>query len=315
MVSPARIESPANRRWLIEKLSAMFALFPGDVPKETMKLRIAGYAEHLAEYTEADFHDGLGAAIRQAATGHHVEVVNLKSLPEAIRGIVSTYGTNVVKVLDRRKGEFCPEVTPTDQERTLIDCWQWIANGIGRPCTVVVRSGKTSGAQADFLRSERKLSLYRDVLGSLFFEQPYHHKRLAVLCHEIAHWSPHADEHGSDFAHDNDEVGGSIASFLLYRAEEALARTAGKGTDANAAGRKPPTKIHKVEGRDPRLPPTGTVLRREWKGTIHEVEVAGARFYWINRGSFHKSLSAVGRMITDRPTNGFAFFKLKEKEK
>ena len=68
MVSATRIEAPANRRWLIEKLSAMFALFPGDVPKETMKLRIAGYAEHLAEYTEADFHDGLGAAIRQAAT-------------------------------------------------------------------------------------------------------------------------------------------------------------------------------------------------------------------------------------------------------
>jgi hypothetical protein len=58
--------------------------------------------------------------------------------------------------------------------------------------------------------------------------------------------------------------------------------------------------------RDPRLPPPGTVLRKEHRGAVHEVVVgendctyAGTRF---------RSLSAVAVKISGGPVNGYAFF-------
>jgi hypothetical protein len=61
--------------------------------------------------------------------------------------------------------------------------------------------------------------------------------------------------------------------------------------------------------RDPRLPPVGTVLRRAHRGTTHEVTVAVDGFDYA--GKRFKTLSAIAKLITGTPWNGFAFFGLK----
>lgn len=62
--------------------------------------------------------------------------------------------------------------------------------------------------------------------------------------------------------------------------------------------------------QDPRLPPPGTMIRREHRGVVHEVEVKGQAFYY--RGKGYRSLSAIAKEISGTAWNGFAFFGLKE---
>ena len=64
-------------------------------------------------------------------------------------------------------------------------------------------------------------------------------------------------------------------------------------------------------GRDPRLPKAGTVVSREYKGFLHEVQVLKAEFLY--RGRSYQSLSAIAKEITGTPWNGFLFFGLKAK--
>jgi hypothetical protein len=61
-------------------------------------------------------------------------------------------------------------------------------------------------------------------------------------------------------------------------------------------------------GRDPRLPTPGTVIAREYAGTVHEVTVLADAF--VYRGDRHRSLSAVARLITGTSWNGLVFFGL-----
>ena len=60
--------------------------------------------------------------------------------------------------------------------------------------------------------------------------------------------------------------------------------------------------------RDPRLPEVGTILRREYGGSVHEVECLPQGFKFRNH--IHKSLSAIARIITGTNWNGFLFFGL-----
>jgi hypothetical protein len=65
-----------------------------------------------------------------------------------------------------------------------------------------------------------------------------------------------------------------------------------------------------AKGRvDPRLPPTGTWLRREFQGQIVSVEILEKGFRY--QESVYKSLSAVARKVTGTQWNGFLFFGLK----
>lgn len=59
---------------------------------------------------------------------------------------------------------------------------------------------------------------------------------------------------------------------------------------------------------DHRLPPAGTVLRKEHGGEIHEVTVLADGFAY--RGATFKSLSRVAREITGAAWNGFLWFGL-----
>jgi hypothetical protein len=58
--------------------------------------------------------------------------------------------------------------------------------------------------------------------------------------------------------------------------------------------------------RDPRLPPPGTVLRKEHRGVAHEVLVGEQDCTYA--GTLYRSLSAVAVKISGGPVNGYAFF-------
>ena len=58
--------------------------------------------------------------------------------------------------------------------------------------------------------------------------------------------------------------------------------------------------------RDPRLPPPGAVLTREYKGRTYEVRVLERGFELDGRE--YRSLSKVAKVITGMAWNGFGFF-------
>ncbi|HEY3821793.1 MAG TPA: DUF2924 domain-containing protein [Polyangiaceae bacterium] len=99
--------------------------------------------------------------------------------------------------------------------------------------------------------------------------------------------------------------------------ERAKARIAALGRDAPLRERPPavhgdhaPTSTATIAHvlRDQRLPPPGGVLRREYKGTVHEVTVAEGGFLY--RGVTYASLSMVAKVITGTTWNGMLFFGL-----
>lgn len=63
--------------------------------------------------------------------------------------------------------------------------------------------------------------------------------------------------------------------------------------------------------RDPevRRPPTGTILRRKYKGETHSVSVTETGYRW--KGEEYSSLSAIGKKLTGHECNGWSWFGLK----
>lgn len=78
--------------------------------------------------------------------------------------------------------------------------------------------------------------------------------------------------------------------------------------DRTAAGTLTPKVVPLPLPRGPTLAP-GTVLRREWKGTVHLVTAHQASFE--HDGRHYTSLSAVAAAITGTKWNGLVFFGLK----
>jgi hypothetical protein len=60
--------------------------------------------------------------------------------------------------------------------------------------------------------------------------------------------------------------------------------------------------------RDPRIPPAGKELTREYKG--HQVRVVVLETGFEYRGRQYESLSAIASQVTGTRWNGFAFFRL-----
>ena len=98
--------------------------------------------------------------------------------------------------------------------------------------------------------------------------------------------------------------------------ERAKKRAAELANDADLRLRPP--KGHKepaappVSKRDPRLPTPGAELKREFNGKEHVVAVAESAFTY--KGKEYKSLSAIAKLISGTPWNGFGFFGLLTKE-
>jgi hypothetical protein len=59
---------------------------------------------------------------------------------------------------------------------------------------------------------------------------------------------------------------------------------------------------------DDRLPPAGTILTRDYKGTVVQVQVLQRGFEYA--GQVYKSLSAVAKAVTGSHVNGYAFFRM-----
>jgi hypothetical protein len=61
-------------------------------------------------------------------------------------------------------------------------------------------------------------------------------------------------------------------------------------------------------GHDPRIPPPGTLLRREFRGKSVLVKVLPGGFEYDQR--VFRSLSAIAQLVTGTKWNGFVFFGL-----
>jgi hypothetical protein len=94
--------------------------------------------------------------------------------------------------------------------------------------------------------------------------------------------------------------------------DEDRARAAALAQDGKLRARPPRGAVAAaaaaVHPLDPRLPPPGSVLRKEHGGEVHEVTVLADGFAY--RGATFKSLSRVAREITGAAWNGFLWFGL-----
>jgi hypothetical protein len=71
---------------------------------------------------------------------------------------------------------------------------------------------------------------------------------------------------------------------------------------------EPPATIKIEAGRDPRLPPPGNWIEREYKGRMIRVMVVADGFEY--EGERYRSLSGIAKAVTGTHTNGFHFFRL-----
>jgi hypothetical protein len=96
--------------------------------------------------------------------------------------------------------------------------------------------------------------------------------------------------------------------------DRARARIEELGAGAFVARRRPtprtsspaPRPESMSTARDPRLPPTGTVVRRVHGGVEHRVTIFNDGFEY--EGKRYRSLSKIARLITGTPWNGYLFF-------
>lgn len=98
------------------------------------------------------------------------------------------------------------------------------------------------------------------------------------------------------------------------RRAEALARDADlrlnppRGTQAAVASEEQTRTVALAVKADDRLPVTGTILTRAYKGRTLQVQVLVQGFEF--EGEVYKSLSAVAKAVTGSHCNGFLFFGL-----
>lgn len=101
--------------------------------------------------------------------------------------------------------------------------------------------------------------------------------------------------------------------------DEDRARAAALAQDGKLRARPPRGAVEAVVAAvakhplDERLPPVGTVLRKEHGGEVHEVTVLADGFEY--RSATFKSLSRVAREITGAAWNGFLWFGLTQRRR
>jgi hypothetical protein len=94
------------------------------------------------------------------------------------------------------------------------------------------------------------------------------------------------------------------AAELANDADLRLRPPKGKTTDSPLERTTTKLLPLKVDGR---LPPPGTILTRQYKGELLQVQVLSHGFAF--QGEVYPSLSAVAKAITGSHCNGFLFFK------
>jgi hypothetical protein len=162
------------------------------------------------------------------------------------------------------------------------------------------RAVATIAVQLEALRAMSVAELH-DEYRRLFGE-PSHSRNKDYLRKKLAWRIQEAAEGGlSTRARDRIEALLDSDIRVRFRAQEgrAAAPASAAAALARPAGNKP---------RDTRLPEPGGVLRKEYRGDIHEVTVLDDGFE--HRGQRYTSLSTIAKVITGSTWNGFAFFGL-----
>ena len=99
---------------------------------------------------------------------------------------------------------------------------------------------------------------------------------------------------------------------MLFRSIAELA----EGQEVRIRPATPPEPLPEPEPvdpkRDPRLPPVGTVIRREHEGVVHEIRVLKDGFDYQAR--HYASLSTIAREITGTSWNGFLWAGLAQRK-
>jgi hypothetical protein len=105
--------------------------------------------------------------------------------------------------------------------------------------------------------------------------------------------------------------------------ERARRRAAEVANDADLRARAPRSFAAELSGlaparrprltSDSRLPPVGTVLQREYRNQLIQVQVRADGFEYRSRA--FRSLSAIAREVTGTRWNGFLFFGLTERRR
>lgn len=144
------------------------------------------------------------------------------------------------------------------------------------------------------LRVPQLKSRLQQILG-----KPVHTNNRAYLIRKLA-WHIRDRAEGHQVPRTLQELLDAGPAILPDRWRERLARA----TDPTLST---PSPAFDPE-RDPRLPPAGTELVREYRRHTHRVIVHEADFEYGGRR--YRSLSAIARQITGTPWNGMAFFGL-----
>jgi Protein of unknown function (DUF2924) len=97
-----------------------------------------------------------------------------------------------------------------------------------------------------------------------------------------------------------------LAPKALERLEGATAERA-RRPRASRAAPAAAAPVAPAAARDPRQPPVGAVLRRDYRGARYQVRVVEGGFEY--GGAHYTSLSGVAKAITGTSWNGFVFFR------
>lgn len=105
---------------------------------------------------------------------------------------------------------------------------------------------------------------------------------------------------------------GGLTERAIQRAEELANEAEIRVTPPREKKASPdaptPATIKIESGRDPRLPPPGNWIEREYKGQMLRVLVLPEEFEY--EGRRYRSLTAIAKAITGSHLNGFTFFRL-----
>jgi hypothetical protein len=132
------------------------------------------------------------------------------------------------------------------------------------------------------------------------FGQPSYSNHKQFLFRRVA-WRLQALAYGDLSAHARQQALALAQDVdLRIKAPQHLVGTAQQVLQPTLCSRRRP-------GHDERLPPPGTILKRDFKEDRIVVQVLADGFQYQHR--FYKSLSAIARQVTGTPWNGYEFFR------
>lgn len=214
---------------------------PGDAWGSTWAMEAAQKGgRHLTEETKrglvAHFTKGLPVSRTRAeqheAENFRIRAIPLKEIPEAVRGVVAEVAPRTKTILDDIGTAETHVLSPHElrpKEARLARCWELLLEAAGfEGVTVRLSTGKPSFA-ATFNEATRVLTIYRENVGTKFFEHPFTVETMGLLNHETSHWkhSTHKTVHGYDFHSDVEHMAARLAIALWRNGDAILTATEG----------------------------------------------------------------------------------------